>query len=108
MTHPLWRQITTDPARVRGAAQLGRSPAVPLLATIAGSGRHASRHLAPMTDIAGSCRRCSHAAAMSGDGHGNARADVERGQKRAAGTASVVERDAASAVPGAPDVVYPV
>jgi hypothetical protein len=38
------------------------------------------------------------------DGHRDARVNVERGQERAAGTAGVVERDAADAVADAPDV----
>jgi hypothetical protein len=46
--------------------------------------------------------------AVAKDGHRDARVNVERGQERAAGTASVVERDAANAVPGAPDVEGPV
>jgi hypothetical protein len=42
--------------------------------------------------------------AVPEDGHRDARVDVERGQERAAGTAGVVERDAADAVASAPDI----
>jgi hypothetical protein len=46
--------------------------------------------------------------AMPEDGHRDAWVNVERGQERAAGTAGVVERDAADPVASAPDVEGPV
>ena len=45
---------------------------------------------------------------MSEYGHRDARVNIERGEQRPAGTAGVVKRDAADAVPGAPDIEGPV
>ena len=55
------------------------------------------------------CRSpCERDPAVPEDDHRDARVNVERGQERAAGTAGVVERDAADAVADAPDVEGPV
>jgi len=45
---------------------------------------------------------------LAKDGHRDARADVERRKEGAAGAAGVVERDAADAVPGTPNVECPI
>jgi hypothetical protein len=45
---------------------------------------------------------------MTKEGHRDTRVHIERGQERAADTAGVVERNAADAVPGTPNVEGPV
>ena len=51
------------------------------------------------------CRSpCERDPAVPEDDHRDTRVNVERGRERAAGTAGVVERDAADAVADAPDV----